>query len=107
MKKIKRFHMLLCGFGMNGLEWKKMKKSLLKTGSSLSSSMSFASSGCSSVMEWASTEEIESYEAHLGFHCWFMLGRTEGPDFNGFIFVNSLFHGKLSSRLENQKLVFV
>ncbi|KAJ4958003.1 hypothetical protein NE237_025114 [Protea cynaroides] len=49
----------LCGFGMNGFEWKKMKKSLLKTGSSSSSSMSSASSGCSSVMEWASTEESE------------------------------------------------
>ncbi|XP_043699446.1 uncharacterized protein LOC122650184 [Telopea speciosissima] len=50
----------LCGFGMNGFEWKKMKKSLLKTGSSSSSSMSSASSGCSSsVLEWASTEESE------------------------------------------------
>ncbi|XP_042507714.1 uncharacterized protein LOC122083867 [Macadamia integrifolia] len=50
----------LCGFGMNGFEWKKMKKSLLKTGSSSSSSMSSVSSGCSSsVMEWASTEEKE------------------------------------------------
>ncbi|XP_042488670.1 uncharacterized protein LOC122068824 [Macadamia integrifolia] len=48
------------GFGMNGFEWKKIKKSLLKTRSSSSSSMSSASSGCSSsVMEWASTEETE------------------------------------------------
>ena len=51
----------LCGFGMNGIERKKMKKSLLKTArSSSSSSISSASSGCSSsVMEWASTEEME------------------------------------------------
>ncbi|KAJ4952987.1 hypothetical protein NE237_029819 [Protea cynaroides] len=48
------------GLGMNGFDWKKMKKSLLKTRSSSSSSMSSASSGCSSsVMEWASTEESE------------------------------------------------
>lgn len=53
--------MALCGFGMNGIERKKMKKSLLKTTrSSSSSSLSSASSGCSSsVMEWASTEEME------------------------------------------------
>ncbi|KAF8407214.1 hypothetical protein HHK36_006341 [Tetracentron sinense] len=49
-----------CGFGMNGFERKKMKKSMLKTRSSSSSSMSSASSGCcSSVMEWASMEENE------------------------------------------------
>ncbi|XP_043697824.1 uncharacterized protein LOC122648667 [Telopea speciosissima] len=50
----------LCGFFMNGFEWKKMKKTLLKMGSSSSSSMSSASSGCSSsVLEWASIEEGE------------------------------------------------
>ncbi|XP_043720756.1 uncharacterized protein LOC122668232 [Telopea speciosissima] len=49
-----------CGFGMNGFEWKKIKKSLLKTRSLSFSSMSSASSGCSSsVMEWTSTEESE------------------------------------------------
>ncbi|KAF8389179.1 hypothetical protein HHK36_025872 [Tetracentron sinense] len=47
-----------CGFGMNGFERKKIKKSLLKTRSSSSSSISSASSGRSStVMEWASMEE--------------------------------------------------
>ncbi|KAJ4975380.1 hypothetical protein NE237_000486 [Protea cynaroides] len=44
-----------------------MKKSLWKTGSSLSSSISSASPGCSSMMEWASREESKSFKAHLGF----------------------------------------
>ncbi|XP_057959460.1 uncharacterized protein LOC131151954 [Malania oleifera] len=50
---------LFGGFGMNGFERKKMKKSLMRSGrSSSSSSLSSASSGCSSsVMEWASMEE--------------------------------------------------
>lgn len=53
--------MVVGGFGMSGIERKKMRKSLLKTArSSSSSSLSSASSGCSSsVMEWASTEEME------------------------------------------------
>ncbi|GFY96891.1 hypothetical protein Acr_11g0011970 [Actinidia rufa] len=44
-----------------GFEKKKMKKSLLRTAKSpsSSSSLSSASSGCSSVMEWASVEENE------------------------------------------------
>ncbi|XAR71025.1 hypothetical protein NMG60_11028105 [Bertholletia excelsa] len=46
-----------CGFGF---EKKKMKKSHLRTArSTSSSSLSSASSGCSSVMEWASVEETE------------------------------------------------
>lgn len=54
----------LCGFGIDGLERKKMKRGgfLLKTatGSWSSSSFSSASSGCSSsVMDWASVEEKE------------------------------------------------
>ncbi|GLU01263.1 hypothetical protein SLE2022_185760 [Rubroshorea leprosula] len=49
-------------FSMNPTEWKKMRKSsfLRSTRSSSWSSISSASSGCSSsVMEWASTEENE------------------------------------------------
>lgn len=57
-------------FGMNGIEWKKMRKSLLRTARSSSSSsisMSSASSGgSSSVMEWASVEESE-LSAPTGF----------------------------------------
>ncbi|XVE97359.1 hypothetical protein REPUB_Repub03eG0012900 [Reevesia pubescens] len=57
-------------FGMNGIEWKKMRNSLLRTARSSSSSsisMSSASSGgSSSVMEWASVEESES-SAPTGF----------------------------------------
>ncbi|CAK9180466.1 unnamed protein product [Ilex paraguariensis] len=46
-----------CGFEF---ETKKMKKGLLRSaGSSTSSSLSSASSSCSSVMEWASMEENE------------------------------------------------
>ncbi|VFQ84794.1 unnamed protein product [Cuscuta campestris] len=47
-----------CGFGF---ETKMMKKGLLRTArsSSTSASLSSASSSCSSVMEWASTEENE------------------------------------------------
>ncbi|GMI81506.1 hypothetical protein like AT5G11000 [Hibiscus trionum] len=52
-----------CNSGVNGIEWKKMRKSLLRTARSSSSSsisMSSASSGgSSSVMEWASVEESE------------------------------------------------
>ncbi|KAL7001744.1 hypothetical protein U1Q18_002892 [Sarracenia purpurea var. burkii] len=52
-----------CGFGF---EEKKMKKRLLmrtaKSSSSSSASLSSASSGCSSVMEWASVEENELKE---------------------------------------------
>ncbi|GAV59971.1 DUF868 domain-containing protein [Cephalotus follicularis] len=52
-----------CSIGMNGIEWRKMRKSLMRTARSSSSSsisMSSASSGCSSsVMEWASSEESE------------------------------------------------
>ena len=59
-----------CSFGMNGIEWKKMRKSLLRTARSSSSSsisMSSASSGgSSSVMEWASVEESE-LSAPTGF----------------------------------------
>ncbi|OMP12773.1 hypothetical protein COLO4_02777 [Corchorus olitorius] len=60
-----------CSFGMNGIEWKKMRKSFLRTAarssSSSSISMSSASSGCSSsVMEWASVEENE-LSAPTGF----------------------------------------
>ncbi|XVE53558.1 hypothetical protein DITRI_Ditri03aG0012600 [Diplodiscus trichospermus] len=67
-----------CSFGMNGVEWKKMrKKGLLRTARSSSSSsisMSSASSGgSSSVMEWASVEESE-LSAPTGFsllvHAW-------------------------------------
>ncbi|XWS70479.1 hypothetical protein CRYUN_Cryun03dG0051600 [Craigia yunnanensis] len=57
-------------FGMNGIEWKKIRKSLLRTArisSSSSISMSSASSGSSSsVMEWASVEESE-LSAPTGF----------------------------------------
>ncbi|XVF35652.1 hypothetical protein REPUB_Repub18cG0164500 [Reevesia pubescens] len=57
-------------FGMNGIEWKKMRKSLLRTARSSSSSsisMSSASSGgSSSVMEWTSVEESE-LSAPTGF----------------------------------------
>lgn len=60
-----------CGFGINGIEWRKMRKSLLRSGRSSSSSsisMSSASSGCSSsVMEWASTEESELSSGPIGF----------------------------------------
>ncbi|XVF48296.1 hypothetical protein PTKIN_Ptkin03bG0179000 [Pterospermum kingtungense] len=59
-----------CSFGMNGIEWKKMRKSLLRTARSSSSSsisMSSASSGgSSSIMEWASVEESE-LSAPTGF----------------------------------------
>ncbi|KAK8513536.1 hypothetical protein V6N13_002274 [Hibiscus sabdariffa] len=59
-----------CNFGVNGIEWKKMRKSLLRTARSSSSSsisMSSASSGgSSSVMEWASVEESE-LSAPTGF----------------------------------------
>ncbi|XVE71241.1 hypothetical protein DITRI_Ditri10aG0134900 [Diplodiscus trichospermus] len=59
-----------CNFGMNGIEWKKMRKSLLRTARSSSSSsisMSSASSGgSSSIMEWASVEESE-LSAPTGF----------------------------------------
>ncbi|KAJ8751664.1 hypothetical protein K2173_025823 [Erythroxylum novogranatense] len=52
-------------FGMRGVEWKRMRKSLMRTARSSSSSsisMSSVSSGCSSsVMEWASTEESELF----------------------------------------------
>ncbi|PPD97855.1 hypothetical protein GOBAR_DD05109 [Gossypium barbadense] len=48
---------------LEGIEWKKMRKSCLRTArssSSSSTSMSSASSaGSSSVMEWASVEESE------------------------------------------------
>ncbi|XP_002515453.3 uncharacterized protein LOC8274211 [Ricinus communis] len=51
-------------FGMSGIEWRRMRRSLMRTGRSSSSSsisMSSASSGggSSSIMEWASTEENE------------------------------------------------
>lgn len=54
-------------FGMNGIEWRKMRRSLIRTtrsSSSSSISMSSASSGggSSSIMEWASTEENELSE---------------------------------------------
>lgn len=59
-----------CNFGVNGIEWKKMRKSFLRTARSSSSSsisMSSASSaGSSSVMEWASVEESE-LSAPTGF----------------------------------------
>ncbi|XP_022729886.1 uncharacterized protein LOC111284975 [Durio zibethinus] len=59
-----------CSFGMNGVEWKKTRKGLLRTARSSSSSsisMSSASSGgSSSVMEWASVEESE-LSAPTGF----------------------------------------
>ncbi|KAL4332769.1 hypothetical protein GQ457_07G037600 [Hibiscus cannabinus] len=59
-----------CNFGVNGIEWKKMRRSLLRTARSSSSSsisMSSASSGgSSSVMEWASVEESE-LSAPTGF----------------------------------------
>ncbi|XP_031279616.1 uncharacterized protein LOC116138044 [Pistacia vera] len=53
-----------CSFGMSGIEWRKMRKSLMRTARSSSSSSismsSASSSGCSSsIMEWASTEESE------------------------------------------------
>lgn len=59
----------LCGFGMSGIERKKMKKSMVSTRSSSSSSMSSASSsgGSSSVMEWASMEEKELEGTNTGF----------------------------------------
>ncbi|XP_050218701.1 uncharacterized protein LOC126669303 [Mercurialis annua] len=52
------------GFGMSGIEWRKMRRSFIGTtrsSSSSSISMSSASSGggSSSIMEWASTEENE------------------------------------------------
>lgn len=60
-----------CSFGMNGIEWRKMRKSLMRTARSSSSSsisMSSSSSGCSSsVMEWASTEESELSPGPNGF----------------------------------------
>ncbi|XP_022751813.1 uncharacterized protein LOC111300448 [Durio zibethinus] len=67
----------LFSFGMNGIEWKKMRKRLLRTARSSSSSsisMSSASSGgSSSVTEWASVEESE-LSARSGFfllvHAW-------------------------------------
>ncbi|XVF89376.1 hypothetical protein PTKIN_Ptkin19aG0125300 [Pterospermum kingtungense] len=59
-----------CSFGLNSIEWKMMRKSLLRTARSSSSSsisMSSASSaGSSSVMEWASVEESE-LSAPTGF----------------------------------------
>ncbi|XP_007011756.2 PREDICTED: uncharacterized protein LOC18587729 [Theobroma cacao] len=59
-----------CSLPLNGIEWKKMRKSLLRTARSSSSSsisMSSASSGgSSSVMEWASVEETE-LSAPTGF----------------------------------------
>ncbi|KAE8732569.1 hypothetical protein F3Y22_tig00001825pilonHSYRG00083 [Hibiscus syriacus] len=59
-----------CNFGVNGIEWKKMRKSLLRTArSSSSSSLSISSAssgGNSSVMEWASVEESE-LSAPTGF----------------------------------------
>ncbi|KAF2313001.1 hypothetical protein GH714_008677 [Hevea brasiliensis] len=58
-------------FGMSGIEWRKMRRSLMRTtrsSSSSSISMSSASSGggSSSIMEWASTEENE-LSAPVGF----------------------------------------
>jgi len=59
--------------GMSPIEWRKMRKSLVRTAarssSSSSISMSSASSGCSSsVMEWASsTEESELCGGPIGF----------------------------------------
>ncbi|KAE8682558.1 deSI-like protein [Hibiscus syriacus] len=59
-----------CNLGVNGAEWKKMGKSLMRTAISSSSSsisMSSSSSGVSSsVMEWASVEENE-LSAPTGF----------------------------------------
>ncbi|KAE8700313.1 deSI-like protein [Hibiscus syriacus] len=59
-----------CNFSVNGTEWKKMGRSLLKTAVSSSSSsisLSSSSSGASSsVMEWASVEESE-LSAPTGF----------------------------------------
>lgn len=58
-------------FGMSGIEWRKMRKSLMRTARSSSSSsisMSSSSSGCSSsVMEWASMEESELSPGPNGF----------------------------------------
>ncbi|XP_044471090.1 uncharacterized protein LOC123200058 [Mangifera indica] len=63
-----------CSFGVSGIEWRKMRKSLMRTARSSSSSpisiMSSASSSVcsSSVMEWAaSTEEIELNPGANGF----------------------------------------
>ncbi|XP_044462905.1 uncharacterized protein LOC123193898 [Mangifera indica] len=61
------------GFGMSGIEWRKMRKSLMRTARSSSSSSismsSASSSGCSSsVMEWAaSTEDNEFSSGPNGF----------------------------------------
>ncbi|KAK8597436.1 hypothetical protein V6N13_094847 [Hibiscus sabdariffa] len=59
-----------CNVGMNGIEWRKRRRSLLGTaGSSSFSSISMSSAssgGGSSVMEWASVEESE-LSAPTGF----------------------------------------
>lgn len=44
-------------YGLSGIEWRKMRKSLSSSSTSMWSSA--GSSGGSSVMEWASTEESE------------------------------------------------
>lgn len=51
--------------GMNGMEWRKMGKSL--SSSSVSMSSGGSSGGGSSVMEWASMEESELDGAPYGF----------------------------------------
>ncbi|MBA0603301.1 hypothetical protein Gorai_003451, partial [Gossypium raimondii] len=60
-----------CRFSMKGIEWRKMRKSLVRSGGSSSSSsvsMSPACSGGSSlVMGWASVEESELSNAPTGF----------------------------------------
>ncbi|MBA0699861.1 hypothetical protein Goari_001466, partial [Gossypium aridum] len=60
-----------CRFSMKGIEWRKMRKSLVSSGGSSSSSsvsMSPACSGGSSlVMGWASVEESELSNTPTGF----------------------------------------
>ncbi|CAL8995867.1 unnamed protein product [Prunus brigantina] len=58
-------HLNSWNFGMNGIEWRKMGKSL--SSSSVSMSSAGSSGGSSSVMEWASMEESELSGGPTGF----------------------------------------
>ncbi|MBA0752467.1 hypothetical protein Gogos_001300, partial [Gossypium gossypioides] len=60
-----------CRFSMKGIEWRKMRKSLVRSGGSSSSSSVSMSPACSGgsylVMGWASVEESELSNAPTGF----------------------------------------
>ncbi|XP_022152172.1 uncharacterized protein LOC111019927 [Momordica charantia] len=53
-------------FGLNELEWRRMRSSLSSSSASISSAGSSAGAS-SSIMEWANTEETDSNAAPMGF----------------------------------------